>query len=117
MQEEELTAHGDYSLSSEFTRDEVVTFFANNLMHYSADVLSPRIADSILEKLQEFGMMRRTKGSSYSLNIAARGPDTVGTRFEEALMKGIARHGAEKRAVEKVLAQFAEQQPMLFHDL
>lgn len=117
IQEEALAEGRDEPFSSEFGKEEAVSFFADSLMHYAASSLSPLIAGSVLQKLVAFDMVRSISEENYVLSIAARGPDTVGMRFKNALLEGLARQGAADKAVEKVLAHYSEAQPTLWADL
>ena len=101
-------------LRKPISRSDVVLSLTGLLMHYDARRIAEVVADTIVENLTSFGVVRRVDADHHVLTSSGRTLATVVRDVERQYMEGLAQRKGIAHAVERIREQYRETTPMLF---
>lgn len=95
-------------------KQEVVSFFEEAIMHYSAKVIASHLAETFVKQACEFDLLQVLDEDRYLINVSGRSLHTVVSKFEDVYRNGLAERKAFEQAEELVLRRFTQRMPPLF---
>lgn len=96
------------------TKQEVVSFFEEAIMHYSAKVIAPHLAETFIRQSCGFDLLQVLDEDRYQITVSGKRLHTVVRKFEDGYKNGLADRKAFEQAEELVLNTYRQRMPPLF---
>ena|GEM_PF-4700585 len=101
-------------LRKPISREEIVASLAGLLRHYAAEDIAQRLADTLIENMLSFDVLRGVSLNRYVLTSSGRTLSTVVRDFQKRYVEGLAQRKARTRAAELIRERYRETTPTLF---
>ena len=107
----------DLERPKEFTREDVVEFFKDSILHYGGERIAVHLADVFTKNAGEFALIRKLANGAYKPIIQGRSLSTIAKRFVDGYMRGLATRTAHTAATEYIRSLYHQRVFPLFPEI